>query len=127
MLVPAAAHPQTVGQNGQSSGFVVRPIPGVTPSLSASAVPPPAAQPRAPGLLGVPAAHLARTRNRFRRPPPPLNASQAVAPAPGPPPPLPRDVGDQCLDGSVAGQHGPRRHVPAIGRDGHAADPGSSC
>ncbi len=57
MLVPAAAHPQTVGQGAQSGAFTVRPIPGATPAFSASAPAPsaPAATPpRAPGLLGVP-------------------------------------------------------------------------
>ena len=55
MLVPAAAHPQTVAQTGQSTGFVVRPLPGTTPVLSATPQPAiAAAPPRAPGLLGVP-------------------------------------------------------------------------
>ena len=41
LLVPAAAHPQTVGQGAQPGGFVIRPLPGAAPS-------------RAPGLLGTP-------------------------------------------------------------------------
>ena len=48
MLVPAAAHSQgTVSQGVQPGGFVIRPVPGVTPSLSAAPT-------RAPGLLGTP-------------------------------------------------------------------------
>ena len=58
MLMPAAAHTQTVGQNGQTGGFVVRPIPGQVPYLSATppqTVAQAQVQPRPPGLLGVPA------------------------------------------------------------------------
>ena len=72
LLVPALANAQTVNQNGQSSGFVVRPLPGTAPSLSASAEPPSSqGQTRPPGLLGVPAGGT--------RPQP----STAVAPLPG--------------------------------------------
>ncbi len=46
LLAPAGAHPQTI--SGQSSGFVVRPLPAAVPALSAN-------PPRVPGLLGVPA------------------------------------------------------------------------
>ncbi len=111
MLVPAAAHPQTVAQTGQGGGFVVRPLPGAAPSLSAS----PQSQPRAPGLLGVPAATdaqtvsapaqapVAQSATATNRTPPPLpsdlNAPAALAassttgtfdPAPGAPAPLTR-------------------------------------
>ncbi len=58
MLVPAAAHPQTVGGNGQSERLHVRPLPG---NAARSRHPPPqcgtdsgADGARAPGLLGVP-------------------------------------------------------------------------
>ena len=89
MLVPAAAHPQTVGQNGQTSGFVVRPIPGNAPALSASPPPPAQIQPRAPGLLGVPTGPgPAQTVSA-----PSAYPSAAPAVAPGPPPPLPSAVG----------------------------------
>ncbi len=101
MLVPAAAHPQsfaqnqpagqgqTVGQNGQSSGFVVRPIPGNAPTLSASPPPPAQIQPRAPGLLGVPTSP--GPAQTVSAPGPVQSAAPSVAP--GPPPPLPSDIG----------------------------------
>ncbi len=105
MLVPAAAHTQTVSQNGQSSGFVVRPIPGATPALSASAAPP-ATQPRAPGLLGVPVSP-GPDAQPVSSPAAPPNASQAVAPAAGPPPPLPRDSSANAASAPMPGSTAP--------------------
>ena len=88
MLVPAAAHTQTVGaqsvsQGNQSSGFVVRPLPGAAPPLSAN-------PPRAPGLLGVPAAGS---------PAPAQPVSSPAAPDAAAMPPLPGDTGQPTPSG----------------------------
>ena len=98
MLVPAAAHTQTVGQGGQAGGFTVRPIPGPTPTLTASApaiasqpvgtqpvgAQPAVTQPRAPGLLGVPAGSAPVAQ--------PVSVPGASAPQDLAPPPLPNDA-----------------------------------
>ncbi len=89
MLVPAAAHTQTVGQNGAGSGFTIRPLPGNTPALSANtpavAVGSAPTQQRAPGLLGVPAGSVpvAQPVSVPAAPPQPVNRT---------PPPLPSDL-----------------------------------
>jgi cellulose synthase (UDP-forming) len=94
MLVPAAAHPQTVqnaavAQGGPSGtvtqgptngGFVIRPLPGATPTFGT-------AQPRAPGLLGLPPAAPPGPA-----PAQPVSVPPQSGPAPSPdsnPPPLP--------------------------------------
>ncbi len=79
MLVPAAAHSQAAAP--PSTGFVVRPLPGDTPALSAT--------PRAPGLLGVPAgsAPVAAPSQRVSAP-----AGVPPVPAPSNAPPLPADT-----------------------------------
>ena len=89
MLVPAAAHPQTVGGNGQSSGFTVRPLPGNAPAFSASAPAYAASTPvqtvaRAPGLLGVPVGSAPAS-------PQPVSMPGAAV-TNQPPPPLPSDL-----------------------------------
>jgi cellulose synthase (UDP-forming) len=92
MLVPAAAHTQTLAQNTppaagtvspgatNGGGFVIRPIPGAAPSLN-----PASAQPRAPGLLGVPPSAPAGVppAQTVSAPPP------GAVPAPGLPAPAP--------------------------------------
>ena len=80
MLVPAAAHPQTVA--APQGGFVVRPLPGVPPTLSATPA-------RPPGLLGVPVPAPPDPTQRISAP----GAALPPAPALDPnAPPLPADV-----------------------------------
>ena len=94
LLAPAVANPQTVGQSGQSGGFVVRPLPGVTPSLSASVGPPPGPT-RSPALLGAPYGDAPRAQ--------PITAP-AIQPAPPQPyAPMPNDA----TAANLASQPGP--------------------
>ncbi len=79
MLVPAAAHPQVVGQVGQNAS--------ATSQLAVPATGPGSrAQPRAPGLLGVAVGDA---------PPPalPVSAPPSAAAANASPPPLPSELG----------------------------------
>ena len=104
MLVPAAAHTQTNGQSGQS-GFVTRPVPAAAALPVTAAAQP---QPRAPGLLGVPATTGAQTVSAPAQAPFATTGSAADRT----PPPLPSDV---SASAALAAPASPGTFEPASG------------
>ncbi len=96
-----------------SGGFVIRPIPGATPTLSASPDPRPPV--RAPGLLGIPPAPGGAPAIGTPPPPAPSFAGQSLTPPPLPsssadPAPMPGPVTPASLDPSP-GVGGQRRQL----------------